>query len=89
MKPVLEDLIASGLVHYHFLTNATTEVQLEEPLEGRSINWQMPVYSHCLDRFGKQHRWMGERIGPHTVTLSTDVLQSSNTELGRHSHRVA
>lgn len=44
MEPVLDDLIASGLVHYTFLTNATTEIQLEQPPPGRSFNWQVRGY---------------------------------------------
>lgn len=41
MEPVLEDLIASGLVHYSYLTNTTTQVKLEAPPPGRSFNWQV------------------------------------------------
>lgn len=43
MEPVLQDLIASGLVHYSYLTNATKEVKLEPPAPGRSINWQVQM----------------------------------------------
>ena len=60
MRPVLEDLIASGLVEYHYVTNASKELGLEEPAEGRSYNWQRPVFSLCLERYGGQHKWMGE-----------------------------
>ena len=46
-------------VSYHYLTNDTREVALEAPPPGRSINWQRPVYSHCLERYGPRHAWMG------------------------------
>ena len=60
MRPVLEDLIGSGLVDYHYVTNTSRELHLEEPTEGRSYNWQRPVFSLCLERYGQRHRWMGE-----------------------------
>jgi hypothetical protein len=46
-------------VTYHYLTNTTKEVLLEPPPPGRSINWQRPVYSLCLERYGPRHTWMG------------------------------
>lgn len=46
MEPVLEDLVASGLVHYSYLTNTTTEIKLEAPPPGRSFNWQVRTGAH-------------------------------------------
>ena len=61
MQPVLDDLIPTGLVEYQFVTNKTQELRLEAPKPGRSYNWQRPVYSLCLKRYGPRHRWMGAR----------------------------
>lgn len=61
MQPVLDDLIATGLVEYAYVTNTTQELHLERPKNGRSYNWQRPIYSLCLQRYGSRHRWMGAR----------------------------
>lgn len=59
MAPVLEDLVAGGLVTYTYVTNTSGELQLREPREGRSYNWQVPIFELCLRRHGAAHRWMG------------------------------
>jgi hypothetical protein len=59
MQPILEDLIASGLVHYTYVTNTSTNFRLKPPSSGRSYNWQVPIFRLCLERFGRRHRWMG------------------------------
>lgn len=47
MRGVLEDMIASGLVEYSFLTNTTKEIKLEPPQPGRSFNWQVRLSRGC------------------------------------------
>ncbi|KAL4857679.1 Glycosyltransferase family 92 protein [Chlorella vulgaris] len=59
MQPILEDLIASGLVHYAYVTNTSSDFRLKPPSAGRSYNWQVPIFRLCLERFGQRHRWMG------------------------------
>ncbi|PSC73229.1 hypothetical protein C2E20_3340 [Micractinium conductrix] len=34
-------------------------VELVPPEEGKGRNWQVPVFSACLNHFGKRHKWMG------------------------------
>lgn len=60
MGPVLEDLISTGLVEYHYVTSTTEELHLKQPGPGRSYNWQAGVYPLCLQRYGARHEWMGE-----------------------------
>lgn len=52
--------IASGLVDYSFVTNTSAELELAPPKPGETYNWQVPVFSLCLRRYGARHRWMGE-----------------------------
>jgi hypothetical protein len=59
MGPVLDDLVASGLVAYTYVTNTSAELELQPPPEGRSYNWQVPIFELCLQRHGAAHRWMG------------------------------
>jgi hypothetical protein len=62
MEPVLEDLIASGLVEYSYVTNASEVLSkhgLQPEREGRSINWQRHIYPFCLRQHGERHTWMG------------------------------
>ena len=59
MEPVLDDLIAGGLVSYQYVTNASGDFRLKTPTEGRSYNWQVPIFTLCLERYGERHRWMG------------------------------
>ena len=69
MEPVLDDLIASGLVEYHYVTNTTEGIPKKAlyPMgneakreRGASLNWQRAIYPLCTRQFGPRHKWMGE-----------------------------
>ncbi|KAL4428112.1 hypothetical protein ABPG75_002201 [Micractinium tetrahymenae] len=61
-KPVLrvldDDMIASGLVEYKYLTVNNTEIPVQPPPPGKGINWQLPIYEYCLETYKETHRWM-------------------------------
>ena len=74
MEPVLSDLIASGLVEYSYVTRDSPELGMNASLApgggreggsggGSGLDWQGPVYSLCLRRYGARHRWMGAWVG--------------------------
>ena len=73
MRPMLDDLVASGLVDYLYVTNDSEAIRFATPDPGRSINWQHPIYSFCLELYGARHRWMGGRalLGGAFVRLCT------------------
>lgn len=79
MEPVLQDLIASGLVHYSYLTNATKEVQLEPPAPGRSFNWQVQMASSlhvqplAVDQTCRCLAWL-QRAKLHACLVALDGM---------------
>jgi hypothetical protein len=58
MRAQLEDLIASGLVEYSYVTNTTLE-GLQPAKPGKAPSWQHAVYPLCIRRYHNRHRWMG------------------------------
>lgn len=83
MEAVLEDMIASGLVHYSYISHPA-ELGLPPPTPGRSYNWQRPIYARCLERHGLQHRWMGFfDADEYVIMTSGDSISGSAASSGR------